>query len=375
MIARVGLTTAILAMAAVAVGWNARGMLGHERAVRAKNLDFLPSPVVARALSCGHPSSASRLRWIDAFAYFQFQLDRKDDTIAGGGSGFKRLYDMLIGLDPRFEPYYQHAALCLGGVLERHQDELGYLQRGTLELPQASGLWRSAAAVLVTYYAWDAQQPRNLDRFLAAWADSETDDNAKAMVWQWQRALARRRLGGLEQVPYWLDRLPTTVPDSPMSAFIEGILREQIARYAIDELSAVLAARQAAGEPVERIADLLDAPRLATRQLHLQLGPVAVIDGMLALRSDPFGYPYQLRDGRVSSLGLDYRDFAKAVAGTDTKLQSAAKRDGGWPKDLDGVAAVGVLLPTPPPEAEIDYRGQHLIARIPDPPASPLTFR
>ena len=372
---RAGLGALILALAATLIGWNARALIGHERVVRAKDLDFLPSPAVGRVLACGHPNSASRLRWIDAFAYFQFQLDRKDDRVAGGGSGFQRLYDLLIGLDPRFEPYYQHAALCLGGVVGRHQDELAYLQRGTLELPHASGLWRLSAAVLVTYFDWDAQQPRNLDRFLSAWADAEQDENAKATVWQWQRSLGRRRLAGLEQVPYWLDRLHSTAPGSPMSAYIDGILREQLARYAIDELSAIAAARRAAGEPVERIEDLLDGPRLAVRQLHAQLGPVGLSDGKLALRLDPFGHAYQLHDGRIHSPGLDLRDFAKAVAGADIKLQKIAVNEGGWPKDLDGVTAAGVWLPTAPPGAAIDYRDHHLSPQLPEPTGPPMAFR
>lgn len=371
---RHGLSALILVLAATAVGWNARGLIGHERAVREKDLHFLPSPAVARVLASGHANSVSRLRWIDTFAYFQFQLDRKDDTIAGGGSGFERLYDMLIGLDPRFEPYYQHAALCLGGVVGRHQQELAYLQRGTLELPHATALWRLAAAVLVTYFDWDEHQPRNLDRFLAAWADAETDDAARASVWQWQRSLARRRLAGLEQVPYWLERLHATSAGSPMSAYIEGVLREQLARYAVDELTAVAVARRAAGEPVERIEDLLDGPRLAARRLHPQLGPVATVGGRMALRSDPFGHPYALQGDRVVSPGLAHLDFVKAVAGADRKLQSIAP-DRGWPEDLAGAAAAGIGLPEAPAGAAIEYRDRHLVARLPDPAGPRMSFR
>jgi len=369
-----GLGVAILVLAGAATAWNAQGLIGHERAVRAKNLDFLPSPAVARVLACGHPNSASRLRWIDAFAYFQFQLDRKDDTVAGGASGFERLYDMLIGLDPRFEPFYQHASLCLGGVAGRHQAELAYLQRGTFHIPTATALWRTTAAVLVTHYHWDRDQTANLGLLLAAWADAERDDGAKTAVWQWQAQLARRRAPGLEEIPYWLDQLRTTSPGSAMGDFVEGILREQIARYGIEILTGVANGRRAAGEPVATIADLLDPPRLAALRMNPQLGPVVGDAGSPRL-SDPFGHSYAWRDGVVISPGLELRAFVKAVRGADQRLQTLARERGGWPEDLAGVSAHGVTLPALPAGAAILYRNRHLLAELPKPSHPPLTLR
>jgi hypothetical protein len=363
----------IVALAASLVAGNARHLIGHERSVRKKDLEFLPDPAVARVLACGHANSASRLRWIDAFAYFQLQLDRKDDRVAGGGSGFERLFDLLIGLDPRFEPYYEHAALCLGGIVGRHQQELAYLQRGVLELPASTSLRRSVASVLVTYFGWDRHQPGNLDALLTEWAEAEVEPGAKASVWFWKANLARRT-GGLEQIPYWLDRLRGTGPGTPLRAFIEAIVREQLARYAVGELQAIADERRAAGEAVATIGDLIDPQRIAARRSDAALGPFVVADGTIAVRADPYGYPYVLERGRVRSPGLEYAGFGKQVAVLDQRLRRRAEEGGHWPEDLAAILAAEPVLREPPLDARVAYRDRRLIAEIPEPPGRPLVL-
>src|ERR1043165_3865084 len=102
-----GLGLVIVAGAVALLGWNSSRFLTAKHEIRAKDLDFLPAPEVAGVLALGHANTLAKLRWIDSFAYFQFQLDRQDDRVAGGGSGFQRLYATLIQLDPRFEPFYE----------------------------------------------------------------------------------------------------------------------------------------------------------------------------------------------------------------------------------------------------------------------------
>jgi hypothetical protein len=101
---------------------------------------------------------------------------------------------------------------------------------------------------------------------------------------------------------------------------------------------------------------------------------VAVVDGVLSLRSDPFGHPYRLRTGRVVSAGMELQEFAKGVSGADVRLQKLG-REQGWPADLEAVVAAGIALPPAPDGAGIEYRDRHLVARMPDAPQAPMAFR
>jgi hypothetical protein len=56
-----------LGVAALAA-WNAQPFRDRSMHVRAKDLSFLPSPVLGRALSLGKCGAAAKLRWIDSFA-------------------------------------------------------------------------------------------------------------------------------------------------------------------------------------------------------------------------------------------------------------------------------------------------------------------
>src|SRR5262245_34756719 len=95
------------ACAAALIGWNAQRFVGAESRIRMKDLEFFPTPVVAKLMAMGQDNTVAKLRWIDSFSYFQLQIDRRDDTVAGDdktSGGFQRLYDTLIALDPLFEP-------------------------------------------------------------------------------------------------------------------------------------------------------------------------------------------------------------------------------------------------------------------------------
>jgi len=338
--------------------------------IRTKDLTFLPSPEVAQVMAFGHRNSAARVRWIDAFAYFQLQLDRKDDTVAGGGKGFVRLYDTLIALDPHYLPFYQHAALAVGGVLGRRDQELGYLMRGLFNIPHNTGLWRQAASVLYIDFTWDERQPILMDQFLAAWAEAEASDAGRVQVWEWKAGMARRRFKGLEQLPYWFDRLAESKAQTPMGNFVEATIREQLTTYGLSELNAVAAERKQAGLPVERIEDLLDPPRLLARRLDRRWGPVEVNEqGLLVMRSDPYGYPYVLADGVVVSNGKVLHHFERSVATVNMKIFNQGLAT------VEAVAAAGVVVPTPPTGAAVRMQDCVMYAVLPEPPNPPWKLR
>ena len=202
-------------------------------APRTKPLDFLPSPAVARALSLGQPTAAAKLRWIDSFAYFQLQIERLDDRVAGGDprGGFERLYDTLVSLDPAFLPFYQHAVTNTGGILRQHRVALSFIMRGLQQMPRETQLWRLASAELAVSFSWAQRNPAALDRWLAAWEAAEPDEVGKQFVRDWRRGLAFTSVEGLETLPYWLEQLRATKPGSPMGDYVEGTVRELLAQH------------------------------------------------------------------------------------------------------------------------------------------------
>jgi hypothetical protein len=356
-----------MALLVAVVSWNGMRFRAASEVIRTKDLSFLPSPEVAQVLAFGHDNSVARLRWIDAFAYLQLQFERKDDTVAGGGRGFERLYDTLIALDPHFLPFYQHAALAVGGILGRHDRELGYLTGGLTYRPHDTSLWRLASSILYANFKWDERQPRLMDAFLAAWADAELDEQQRRQVWDWKAAMARRRFSGLEQLSYWLDRLVNVKADTAMGNYVEDTIREQLVAYALTELNAILADRRAAGLPVARIEDLLDPPRLNARGLDLHWGPVGVDEqSQPMMRPDPFGHPYVIEDGVVISRGARLHRFERAVRGVNIQIANQGLTD------LEAIRASGVQIPTPPPGASYEMRGGQLVAVLPEPPGRPL---
>jgi hypothetical protein len=385
-----GLVMIMLAGAVVLISWNISRFLVAKPEIRAKDLDFLPAPETARVLALGHTNTLAKLRWIDSFAYFQFQLDRKDDSVAGGGTGFKRLYETLIELDPKFQPFYEHAAMNTSGVLGQHWIALSFLMRGTQELPHSRELWRNAATTLKTFFDWDTKQPLLFDAFLAQWEAAEDLPEAKRMVWDWKRGFGSRVFTGLEQLPYWLDQLKATKPGTPNGEYVETTIRDLLARYGARELSALAAGwRIVRGgvprdrhELVEHLAlidplrstvedgpqpsslqDLLD-PRVVRRRYPAGLpiyGPLAVVDGRLVLRNDPYGRPWRLHHGRVVSSGQVMASYERLLGKVTVTLLTLAQQQGRWPATLDEAKAMGLSFPVPPEGGIVRLEGRQVV--------------
>lgn len=379
---RPGLPLIAACCALALVGWNISRFIGVEGRIRAKDLTFLPAPTTARLLALGHTNTVAKLRWIDSFAYFQYQLDHTDDSVAGGGSGVERLYATLIHLDPHFRAFYEHAALNLVGVLGRKQQGVAFLQLGTFNLPQDTMIWRNLATSLSHDYHWEEQIPGAFDGFLNAWAAAEGTETGRQQVWQWKAGLAKRKLPGLEQLPYWLDKLKDTTPGSPLGDYLEEVAREQLARYGERELNGLLVVWRIrhgglASTTSEFIAnrDLIDplAPvvgddRLVPTDLNELLdrfallrrypagmpvhAPVAVVGDRPVLRNDPFGLTWELKSGRVVSQGLRRQAYNRRVMWFNFELAQYAKRTGTWPARVDQLIGLMPRMPLPPPPAD-----------------------
>lgn len=385
-----GLGVVMLLGAAALIGWNSSRFLTAKPEIRAKDLDFLPAPETARVLALGHTNTLAKLRWIDSFAYFQYQLDRKDDSVAGGGTGFRRLYETLIALDPKFQPFYEHASMNTSGVLEQHHIALSFLLRGTLELPQSRELWRNAATTLKTFFHWDTKQPLLFDAFLAQWEAVEVLPEAKRSVWDWKRGFGQRAFTGLEQLPYWLDQLKATAPGSPNGDYVEGTIRDLLARFGARELNALAAGWRIArggvprdreelaanlalidplkpvvedGPELQSVGDLLD-PRLVRRRYPHGLptfGPLTITDGRLTLRTDPYGRPWRVVRGRVVSTGQVHASFERVLGRVNASLLELAQKAGRWPATLDEAKAMGLSLPVLPDDGTVRLDGRQVV--------------
>lgn len=332
---------AILGLAAVA--WNGSRFIGTVPKPRAKELDFLPSPAVARALSLGQPTAVAKLRWIDSFAYFQLQIERLDDRVAGSDTrgGFERLYDTLISLDPLFVPFYEHAVLNTSGVLKQRHVGLGFLLRGLQARPAETSLWRLASAELSVGFDWTRRNPQALDGWLQAWEDAEPDEAGKQLVRDWRRGLALASVEGLETLPYWLEQLRSTKAGSPLGNFVEDTVRELLAHHGTVVLPKIVWPELPGGAVVP---DPLAVARQWPRGVPVW-APVAV-DG--SLRSDPYGRAWRWSAGKVVSPGLQQARFRKMTMGQRLAVQAEADKRGRPPRDLAEVRAWGIELPEPP---------------------------
>jgi hypothetical protein len=385
-----GLGLVMIAGAVVLLGWNSSRFLTAKPEIRAKDLDFLPAPETARVLALGHTNTLAKLRWVDSFAYFQYQLDRKDDTVAGGGTGFRRLYETLISLDPKFQPFYEHAAMNTSGILEQHWISLSFLMRGNQELPQSRELWRNTATCLKTFFHWDTKQPLLFDAFLAQWEAAEDLPEAKRSVWDWKRGFGSRAFTGLEQLPYWLDQLQATKAGTPNGDYVDATIRELLARFGARELSALAASWRIArggvpstrtelvenltlidplrpvvadGPRPTRIEEIVD-PRLVRRRYPTGLpthGPLVVVDGRLNLRSDPYGRPWKLIGGQVVSTGQVHASYERMLGQLNAALLELAQKEGRWPTTLEDAKAMGLTLPDQPEDGRLRLDGRQLV--------------
>lgn len=363
----------VLALLAAAAWWNSQRFGEHGVVPRTKDLSFLPSPVMARLLSMGHPGSAAKLRWIDSFAYFELQLDSPDNTLSGtGDSKFRRLYDMLIELDPHFQLFYQHAAFNTGALENRHDIALGYLMRGLLELPHSTALWRQAATELYTNFRWEERHPAEMEAFLDQWEAAETTYVEKRQIWDWKSAMARRAYRGLDQIGYWQDQLAASTPGSPAAEYIERTMRDQLARFGVAELQALVDAyRSRHGIPPLLLAEALERDAVSARfPAGLPpYGPLAIASDQVVLRSDPYGFPYDLSAGTVASHGFERSRAERRLAHLTFKLADAAKRDGRWAETLEEAQKAGIEFPALPPGGT--YRIVEHVVMI-DWPPSPM---
>ncbi|MBA3847464.1 MAG: hypothetical protein H0X45_12590 [Planctomycetes bacterium] len=362
------------------IGWNVGRFHGAEAKIRTKNLDFLPSPTVARAMALGQASSAAKLRWIDSFAYFQLQLDKRDDRVSGTGSsgGFQRLYDMLIGLDPLYEPFYEHASLCTSGLLEQHHLALGYLLRGTLEKPHSTSLWRNAAAMLHAQFQYGERKPELFDDFLKQWAEHELDPDQRQAVWVWQANLARQKFAGLSQLPQWFERLRASKSRTPMGDYIEGVVREQLARYGVNELQALADATRSSRlvKPVS-IGEILDPVAVHARypQGVPEFSPVVARPGGFTTIGDPWGYPYALVDGTVVSPGWERVRYEQRLAGLNYALDERRRAGERLPERIADLPGAGIDVPPAPIGASLRLDDGQVIADWSPPPQAPWDVR
>ncbi|HYE04909.1 MAG TPA: hypothetical protein VEL07_05230 [Planctomycetota bacterium] len=369
-----------LVCAVALIGWNVGRFHGAEARIRTKNLDFLPSPTVARAMALGQASTAAKLRWIDSFAYFQLQLDKRDDRVSGSGSsgGFQRLYDMLIGLDPLFEPFYEHASLCTSGVLEQHHLALGYLLRGTMEKPHSTSLWRNAAAMLHAQFQYSERRPDLFDDFLKQWAEHELDPDQRQAVWIWQANLARQKFAGLAQLPQWFERLRASSPRTPMGDYIEDVVREQLARYGVNELQALADATSARrlAAPVT-LGEILDPAAIQARypQGVPEFSPVVPLPGGFATLGDPWGYPYALVDGKVVSPGWERVRYEQRLAALNHYFETRRSSGEEIPERVADLPGAGIELPPPPLGASVRLDDGRLVAEWTPPPQTPYDVR
>lgn len=372
----VGLGLGIAGCVTGILGINLRPFLGAKAEIRVADLAFVPSPELSRVLAFGHNNSVARLRWIDSLSYLQLQFDKRDDTLPDGSHGFTRLYDGLLALDERFLPLYHHASLTVGSIAGRPGEALGYLLRGQMVAPHDFSLRQHAAALLVTEFDIETKSPEMFNQYLSAWADAMEDEGHRNGVWQWQAGLARRRFAGLDQVGYWRERLFATKPGTPLSDFIEGVLRDQIARYACSVLQRVADSRLAAGEPVRGIADLLDPERLNDVGSDVTWGPVGVGDlGQPTLRSDPWGYAFVWREDAVVSQGAQRHWLSGQVTRLNAEIASQAADRGEWPTSLDEARSWLEHWPKPVPGLDLVWRDRQVAIDDPGPAAEPWPLR
>ncbi len=368
-------STAIACVAGLALlAWNGSRFIHAEARPRTKDLAFLPSPVMARALALGHTNTAAKLRWIDSFAYFELQLDRKDDTIAASGeSAFERLYRALIALDPQFVPYYEHAVLNLGGILQRRQLTLEMLELGLLNRPHETQLWRLLAAEIAVNYKAEERNPMLLESVLHAWHDAETTEDGRQAVLDWTKALGRRVYKGLEQLAYWEEQLRVAVPGSPTRDFVVGTMREMVARYGVDQLTLLAAEyRRRHGIAPLHLDDLLE-PALVQAVWPQRLpayGPVLRDGGVLRFRPDPFGYPYTLLDGAPISPGWQAHQGRIRTALMTQRLETLAKKTGRWPETLEAAIVDGLELDNLPRGCRWRLADKSVTIEV-DPPSQP----
>jgi len=291
---------ALLAIAALLIGSNvSRFATAEPKIAMSEHLNFLPEPEVARALCLGHRNSVAKIRWIDSFKYFQYQIDHGSDKKFGRDPrlGFEKLYTLLIGLDNQFQNYYQHASLTLSGIMGSHEKALRFLVMGTENIPSKTIMWANLLSHLKVYFNLEETLPGTLESLLQAWADAMPTPDLRFAPDQWQASLARRLPRQLSQIDYWLARMSQSQAGNVEDRLIQNILLEQVTRWHISLLEAYLKAKDSTIITGLHI-NPLEWPTLAR-------GPLGLINDAGIITADPYGLPYIVDHSKVISLGLE----------------------------------------------------------------------
>lgn len=343
--------------------WNIARFAVAEPTIRVdRSLEFLPDPRLAHALAMGHQATVANLMWIDSTAYFQHQLDARDDTVPGGTrGGFDRLYDTLIHLDPRFRPYYFHAATSIGAVIGDFATALGFVERGLLHHPHDSDLWRNAAAILVAHFDMEERHPAILEALLERWAAAEEEAGRAAEYGPkiWLEAMARRQQRGLAQAAYWAEQYRSAGADRVQRRLAEAVLREQLAAYGTARLQQVVDAHVARhGAPPDALVAALRPENLAavyptTEAVGGPAEPLVVVPVdertvRFGLRLDPYGLPWRLDGAVVVSTGGERAVYRRWLETYNRMLAVQARARGRWPRsvaELDDFIAPHIPVP------------------------------
>lgn len=354
-----------LSSAGMMLYWNASKLVGADPLPRMKDLEFVPSAQAMRVMSMGHTNTSAKLRWIDAFSYLQLQFEKRDDTLIGNSEegGFDRLYDALIDLDPKFEPFYEFAIMSESLLDDRSGTlALRSAQRGCLELPHSMNLWRNLAAHIK---ARDGYNPHVLDGILTRWALMAPDERERYHIERWKSRLGVLDLKGLEQLDYWAQQIVANKPKTPLADMAVETLYQQLNRYCKNILQEVYdvqptgsidsCLRRQSWYHVYGKDDLLQLKNAMIVWGPLQL-PAAISQRLeqrvqaletfstislqsVQLRTDPYGYPYRVVDDRIVSTGEQRFLFKRRIASYNMTLERMAVERGRWPADLDEVHA------------------------------------
>lgn len=362
------LLLALLALGGALVGWNISRFLDAKAVIRMDpHLEFLPEPEVAAALALGHRNTVAKLRWIDGFSHLSYQMDHA--ATSGSTDGLKRYYRTLIALDPRFPSYYEHAATVLGGLKGDLHAELAFGALGLHHNPTSTRLWAAFVAALSAHYRLEERFPEQMEDILQRWGEIERakERGAEHFPGDWLAALARRHNRGLEQMTYWGRLLLVSEEGSPQLVIARRTMREQLARYGLDQLQALVASYQArTGAPPVELAQVLGeddlrahyaGPDAATQPAE----PITAVDGGFELRPDPYGYAYELVEGEVVSPGLATAKWDKRLAWCNQSIRDQAIKRRRWPETLAEATEWGGSLPPVPGGASLELRDGLLV--------------
>lgn len=324
---------------------------GEMRPRTVEQLHYLPGPHMARATALGHDNTVAKLRWIDSYPYFSHQIDAKDDSTPGTDldqrGTFVRLYESLIALDPRFEPFYLHAATACSGLINDPHAALMFLSRGVQELPQSPLLWVNLLAHLRTYYGFEELRPQQMRAQLQAWRAAMDDPDLRALPERWLAGMDTRARIRAPLVDHWIWQLDISPPTGEGRELAQAALVRAIRRFHQDLLGDMLIARSPYTRPL-RLADL-DLVGTDHRRLLLSYSPLQQDSLGWRLRSDPAGYRWLLRpDGSLTTRGIEHRDWLAELDRLRRRIR-ALRVDGVRIDDAADLQAQGLHVPAPPP--------------------------